>query len=112
MFVDSVLPSPSWPEPFRPQARTSRPSPAMARACAPPAAIALTPVSPATSSEAVDLRQDGEGLLKFTGRVVDGIYAGDDFTETSTAATTDPGQCEGRGISNEAGEGSIVLTHP
>jgi hypothetical protein len=62
--------------------------------------------------EAVDLRQDGEGLLKFTGRVVDGIYAGDDFTETSTAATTDPGQCEGRGISNEAGEGSIVLTHP
>jgi len=62
--------------------------------------------------EAIDARQDGEGLIRFTGRVVRGAFAGDTFTQTSTAATTGPQQCGAGGLTHELGEGSIVLTRP
>jgi hypothetical protein len=62
--------------------------------------------------EVIDARQNGEGLIRFSGRVVRGAYAGDTFTETSTAATTGPRQCAAGGLTHELGEGSIVLSRP
>jgi hypothetical protein len=63
------------------------------------------------TSVAVDVREQGQDLVRLSGRVVSGAYAGDRFFQSGEAGSNDPEACQGRGIDEESSTSSVVLWH-